>query len=86
MRKRYFNQKIALLKTENNRRWWKEIKSLCGFNQKQTNDFDNVCYQGTSVTQTELPDVINRFLAAVTEGVPMSDYAIVASLQSKCAD
>ena len=86
LRKRYFNQKIALLKKENNRRWWREVKSLCGFNQKQNKDFDNVCYHGSSVGQTELPDVINSFLATVAEGVPKLDNASVASLRSKCAD
>jgi hypothetical protein len=30
LQKRYFSKRVNLLKKQNNRLWWKEVKSLCG--------------------------------------------------------
>jgi len=70
----------------NNRLWWKEVKSLCGLKGKnRSDDFENVHYQKSIVDQTVLPDVINRFLVALTSDIPMLDQEVIVNLKRECA-
>ena len=72
LKKRYFDKKINSLKTTNNRQWWKEVKSICGFGgeQKQINsDFNNLLFRGNSVDRADVTNVINLFLSTITDEI-----------------
>lgn len=57
---------------QSNRRWWKDIKVLCGMRKSNS---DSVFKhgrrnQGQLVNDVELPDEINTLLVALTASVP----------------
>ena len=66
----YYNDRVCQLKKENNKMWWKEMKSLCQLKNDNKNCFENVCFNGESVNYGQLPDVINNFLVSVSDAVP----------------
>ena len=43
-----------------------------------------VYYQTSNVDQTVLPDVINRFLVALTSDIPMLDQEVIVNLKREC--
>ncbi len=47
LQQNYFNNKIRNLKNVNNKRWWKEIKSISGLDKSDASltIFDNICYR-----------------------------------------
>ena len=72
LQKKFYNDRIRNLKSSNNSKWWKQIKSMSGL--KLGNDdiaaFENIVYRDAEVQISDLPDVINSFLVSVTDGVP----------------
>ena len=42
LRTQFFKNKLNNLKTVDNKKWWSEIKTICGFNVKHKDDFSSV--------------------------------------------
>ena len=85
LQQNYFNNKIRNLKNVNNKRWWKEIKSISGLDRSDASltIFDNVCYQGSEVQSSSLPDVINSFLVSVADSVPVIRHDLLSNVRSE---
>jgi len=46
------------------------VSTICKFNNKQHDTFEHVTFNDVSVSNLDLPDVVNNFLINVTSGIP----------------
>ena len=89
LRARFVKNKLTNLKKDNNRKWWSEVKGLCGFVNKERGDFSGVTIPGTVVSEQFIADYVNKLLVHVTQNVPALDnLAVVAAGEnaSHCPD
>ena len=89
LRARFVKNKLTNLKKDNNRKWWSEVKGLCGFVNKERGDFSGVTIPGTVVSEQFIADYVNKLLVDVTHNVPALDnLAVVAAGEnvSQCPD
>lgn len=71
LRTNYIENKINKLGDYGSRRWWKEIKEICGLKNNAVGSFDNCNFQGHPVAVSELPEVLNKYFVAITDAVPV---------------
>jgi len=89
LRSRFFKNKLTNLKKDNNRKWWSEIKGLCGFVNKERGDFSGVNIPGTVVSEQFIADYVNKLLVDITRNVPALDNVAVVETDeniSQCPD
>ncbi len=85
----FFKTRLNNLKKDNNRKWWSEIKGLCGFVNKERGDFSGVNIPGTVVSEQFIADYVNKLLIDVTHNVPALDNVAVVETGgtiSQCPD
>ena len=83
LQKRYCNERVQQLKQHNPSRSWNEIKLLCGLRQKSCVTFENICFEGTDVEASKLPDVINNYLVSVVRGVNALDPEFLTKFRNE---
>jgi hypothetical protein len=78
LRLKFFNQKLNDLKQGSCRRWWADIKSICGFGSNKQSDLSNVVINDQTVSDQFVVDSVNHLLIAVTDNIPaLSDHVLV---------
>jgi len=58
----YYLDKLKCLKSDNLPKWWKDMKAICKFNNKQNNTFEHITFNNTPVSNEALPNVINSYV------------------------
>ena len=78
LRLKFFNQKLNDLKQGSCRRWWSDIKSICGFSSKKQGDISNVVINDRTVSDQFVVDSVSDLLIALTDNIPaLSDHVLV---------
>ena len=71
LRKNHIEKKINRFGEYGGRRWWQEIKEICGLKNNTVGSFDNCQFLGQPVAVSELPDVLNKYFVNITDAVPV---------------
>jgi hypothetical protein len=72
-----------------NKKWWSEIKTICGFNVKHKDDFSSVVINDEVLSNQSIADLVNDSLVALTDKVPELNkdvLAIMAYTLGQCPD
>ncbi len=67
----FYLEQVNSLKTSNPAKWWKAMKSICRFKNSKNDSFDGIKYQDSVVPSNDLPTVLNKFFASVTNDIPV---------------
>ena len=71
LRKNHIEKQINRFGEYGGRRWWQEIKEICGLKNNTIGSFDNCQFLGQPVAVSELPDVLNKYFVNITDAVPV---------------
>ena len=80
----YFNQ-IESFKISNPSKWWKNIKSISGFNcnSHNTDCFNNIHFNNEPLNSNQsLPDILNNFFISCSDNIPALQDSVLDNLRS----
>ena len=83
LRRNFFNRKVDSLKNQNSRKWWSEIKSISGFNNKCKSDYANVVVDGKQADEQLIAELSSRLLIAVNNKIPALSLDTLAALRDR---
>ena len=71
---------------QNCRKWWSEIKSIYGLNNKCKSDYANVVVDGKQVDDQLIAELSNQLLIAVNNKIPALSQDALAALRDRLGD
>ena len=66
LRQTFYESKVKHLKTENNKKWWKDIKSLIGLGKKDDSPLQQLADETCNGDMAKLSEEINSFFKSVS--------------------
>jgi len=81
LQKQFYLNNIDNLKADNPAKWWKHLKSICKFNNKQDCTFEGITYRNEIVSMDRLPNILNNFFVSVGDGLPALDLTELTKLR-----
>ena len=88
LKKDFYFRHIDNFKTSNPSKWWKNIKSICGYSV-QTNSsesFNDICFNNEPIDSDKLVDTINNFFISVSQDIPRLQSSVLEEMKCNLSD